>query len=370
MGHQVSSHRKRRKQRTSRIRRGPLAAGAAVLACLAVAAGLLLTRTHTPVHSVAVRDPSAAAPVLADPKTGTASPSDSGSARPTPAWRPGRTVSRHPSATASRPADAGTSNASAAASPAGGPRHPHRDAGQLPGPDHLGRPRPGSGTPGGGQRVGAASRASRSFTVPAHWDARVWARTGCSFDGACLTGGCGHFQCGRTWGEFPSTLAEFNLDAWNGMDFYDVSLVEGNNLPMGLGQGEVHLPALGERGRLVDRRPHHRVAELHTPAVEADQTRILRLEPGVEARGRIPGGDGDQGCGQVASICGRSEQQGPPGQRRQPGQPVGEHPLQTLGHRQCAVERVLRTGRGLRYGPGQFDQRQRIARRLPQNGRP
>ena len=28
------------------------------------------------------------------------------------------------------------------------------------------------------------------------------------------------------------TLAEFNLNAWNGMDFYDVSLVEGNNLPM------------------------------------------------------------------------------------------------------------------------------------------
>ncbi|WP_331728241.1 thaumatin family protein [Streptomyces sp. NBC_01176] len=78
--------------------------------------------------------------------------------------------------------------------------------------------------------------ASRSFTVPAHWDARVWARTGCSFDAAgngdCLTGGCGHFQCGRRWGEFPSTLAEFNLNAWNGMDFYDVSLVEGNNLPM------------------------------------------------------------------------------------------------------------------------------------------
>jgi hypothetical protein len=78
--------------------------------------------------------------------------------------------------------------------------------------------------------------ASHSFTVPDHWDVRVWARTGCSFDSAgnghCVTGDCGHFQCGSTWGEFPSTLAEFNLNAWNGMDFYDVSLVEGNNLPM------------------------------------------------------------------------------------------------------------------------------------------
>ncbi|MEV6479952.1 thaumatin family protein [Streptomyces sp. NPDC051576] len=78
--------------------------------------------------------------------------------------------------------------------------------------------------------------ASVSFAVPDHWDVRVWARTGCSFDAAgdghCLTGDCGHFQCGSTWGEFPSTLGEFNLNAWNGMDFYDVSLVEGNNLPM------------------------------------------------------------------------------------------------------------------------------------------
>lgn len=78
--------------------------------------------------------------------------------------------------------------------------------------------------------------ASLSFSIPDHWDVRLWARTGCSFDavgnGPCATGGCGHFQCGSTWGEFPSTLAEFNLNAWNGMDFYDVSLVEGNNLPM------------------------------------------------------------------------------------------------------------------------------------------
>jgi hypothetical protein len=77
---------------------------------------------------------------------------------------------------------------------------------------------------------------SLSFTIPDHWDVRLWARTGCSFDAAgnghCLSGDCGRFQCGSTWGEFPSTLAEFNLNAWNGMDFYDVSLVEGNNLPM------------------------------------------------------------------------------------------------------------------------------------------
>ena len=81
-----------------------------------------------------------------------------------------------------------------------------------------------------------APGASLTILIPDHWDVRMWARTGCSFNsagvGSCVTSGCGKFQCGSTWGEFPSTLAEFNLNAWDGMDFYDVSLVEGNNLPM------------------------------------------------------------------------------------------------------------------------------------------
>lgn len=81
-----------------------------------------------------------------------------------------------------------------------------------------------------------APGASLSILIPDHWDVRMWARTGCAFDasgvGSCTSGGCGRLECGSTWGEFPSTLAEFNLNAWNGMDFYDVSLVEGNNLPM------------------------------------------------------------------------------------------------------------------------------------------
>ena len=82
-----------------------------------------------------------------------------------------------------------------------------------------------------------APGASLTILIPDHWDVRVWARTGCDFDsagyGSCVTGDCsGKFQCGSTWGQMPSTLAEFNLNAWDGMDFYDVSLVEGNNLPM------------------------------------------------------------------------------------------------------------------------------------------
>lgn len=75
-----------------------------------------------------------------------------------------------------------------------------------------------------------------SVRVPDHWNGRFWGRTGCSFDasgrGHCETGDCdGRFQC-PGYGVIPATLAEFNLNSWDGMDFYDVSLVDGSNLPM------------------------------------------------------------------------------------------------------------------------------------------
>jgi Thaumatin family len=77
---------------------------------------------------------------------------------------------------------------------------------------------------------------SVSFRVPDKWNARLWGRTGCTFDatghGRCTTGDCGGlYQC-RGWGEIPATLAEVNFDAWQHLDFYDVSMVDGSNLPM------------------------------------------------------------------------------------------------------------------------------------------
>ncbi|MEE4546061.1 thaumatin family protein [Streptomyces sp. V4-01] len=72
--------------------------------------------------------------------------------------------------------------------------------------------------------------------VPDHWNGRFWGRTGCAFDAAgrghCETGDCaGRFQCAG-YGVIPASLAEFDLNSWDGMDFYDVSLVDGSNLPM------------------------------------------------------------------------------------------------------------------------------------------
>ncbi len=75
-----------------------------------------------------------------------------------------------------------------------------------------------------------------TISVPDHWNGRFWGRTGCVFDasghGHCQTGDCaGLFQC-KHYGAIPATLAEFNLNSWQNLDFYDVSLVDGSNLPM------------------------------------------------------------------------------------------------------------------------------------------
>jgi hypothetical protein len=78
--------------------------------------------------------------------------------------------------------------------------------------------------------------ATLSFLIPDHYNGRIWGRTGCSFDAAghghCVTGDCnGKFQCGYAGSVAPETLAEFNLSAWGGMDFFDVNM-DGFNLPM------------------------------------------------------------------------------------------------------------------------------------------
>ncbi|KAG8048206.1 hypothetical protein GUJ93_ZPchr0008g13943 [Zizania palustris] len=70
------------------------------------------------------------------------------------------------------------------------------------------------------------------------WSGRFWARSGCDFDssgkGSCVTGDCGSGQveCRGAGASPPATLAEFTLNGDNGKDFYDVSLVDGYNLPM------------------------------------------------------------------------------------------------------------------------------------------
>ncbi|XP_020095914.1 protein P21-like [Ananas comosus] len=65
---------------------------------------------------------------------------------------------------------------------------------------------------------------------------RVWARTGCSFDsngnGNCQTGDCGGVLACTGYGQNPNTLAEYSLDQSGGLDYFDISLVAGFNVPL------------------------------------------------------------------------------------------------------------------------------------------
>nr|CAD7574661.1 unnamed protein product [Timema californicum] len=69
------------------------------------------------------------------------------------------------------------------------------------------------------------------------WAGRFWARTGCNFDGngigPCETGDCGNkLQCAGAGGVPPVSLAEFTLNGYGGVDYYDLSLVDGYNVPV------------------------------------------------------------------------------------------------------------------------------------------
>ncbi|KAJ7846051.1 thaumatin-like protein [Mycena olivaceomarginata] len=87
----------------------------------------------------------------------------------------------------------------------------------------------------------AGSFTAVTFSVPSDWDGRVWGRRNCDFTtnpgpNSCLDGGCNGglvpMRCQQTGtGVPPATLAEFNFNG-GGTDFYDVSLVDGYNLPM------------------------------------------------------------------------------------------------------------------------------------------
>jgi hypothetical protein len=84
-----------------------------------------------------------------------------------------------------------------------------------------------------------APGASHSVTVSTptgnEWSGRFWGRTEC-VNGKCVTGDCGStaLMCaGASSGNAsPATLAEFALNAYDGEVFYDISLVDGFNLPM------------------------------------------------------------------------------------------------------------------------------------------
>ncbi|XP_057951378.1 pathogenesis-related thaumatin-like protein 3.5 [Malania oleifera] len=73
-------------------------------------------------------------------------------------------------------------------------------------------------------------------TVPG-WSGRIWGRTGCVFNelgvGTCQTGDCGgRLECDGNGATPPASLFEITLGRGNDKDFYDVSIVDGYNLPL------------------------------------------------------------------------------------------------------------------------------------------
>ncbi|CAI8616813.1 unnamed protein product [Vicia faba] len=79
---------------------------------------------------------------------------------------------------------------------------------------------------------------SRTVNIPKAWSGRLWARTLCNHGSderfSCVTADCGSgkVECAGGGAKPPASLAEFTLNGADGLDFYDVSLVDGYNLPM------------------------------------------------------------------------------------------------------------------------------------------
>ncbi|KAF8315121.1 Osmotin thaumatin-like protein [Clavulina sp. PMI_390] len=101
----------------------------------------------------------------------------------------------------------------------------------------------GSAVPSHSNGWEAAAYTHVTFTVPNNWTAgRIWGRRNCNFSSnpgpnSCLDGGCnGGLVCDPHTGTGvpPATLAEFTLSASDGLDYYDVSLVDGYNLPVSI----------------------------------------------------------------------------------------------------------------------------------------
>ncbi|XP_057831965.2 pathogenesis-related thaumatin-like protein 3.1 [Cryptomeria japonica] len=92
-------------------------------------------------------------------------------------------------------------------------------------------------SPGGGRQL-AKGQTWTIQVAAGTTGGRVWARTGCSFDGSgrgtCQTGDCNGMLSCQGYGQVPATLAEYALNQFQNLDFYDISLVDGFNVPLSM----------------------------------------------------------------------------------------------------------------------------------------
>lgn len=101
-----------------------------------------------------------------------------------------------------------------------------------------------AGSPGGGERLDRG----QSWTLPILTKTtrgRLWGRTGCSFNssgqGSCKTGDCEGLLYCKGFGAAPATLVEYSIDEKH---LYDISLVDGFNLPMSIIPSNYSCPAI------------------------------------------------------------------------------------------------------------------------------
>ncbi|KAJ6426623.1 hypothetical protein OIU84_022259 [Salix udensis] len=90
-------------------------------------------------------------------------------------------------------------------------------------------------SPGGGRYLDPGQTWNLDV-APGTTMARIWGRTNCNFDangqGQCGTGDCNRMLQCQGYGSPPNTLAEFALNQPNNLDYLDISLVDGFNIPM------------------------------------------------------------------------------------------------------------------------------------------
>ncbi|PON32688.1 Thaumatin [Trema orientale] len=91
--------------------------------------------------------------------------------------------------------------------------------------------------PGGGRRLDSGQSWVLGVPKKDNSNGRIWGRTNCTFDkdgrgSGCETGDCnGLLEC-QGGGRPPKTMAEYTLNQFGSPDFFDISLVDGFNVPM------------------------------------------------------------------------------------------------------------------------------------------
>ncbi|XP_074342325.1 thaumatin-like protein 1 [Apium graveolens] len=77
-----------------------------------------------------------------------------------------------------------------------------------------------------------------TINIPSSWTGWFYGRTQCVQDSfgnfTCLTGDCGscRLECTGSRSVGGATLVEFSIDGSGGRDFFDISMVDGYNLPI------------------------------------------------------------------------------------------------------------------------------------------